>query len=356
MNIRRITSLTALLSFIVILLTSFVLYIVPQGRIAYWADWRLWGLTKEQWTDIHIINGLLFLISIFLHIYYNWNPIVTYLKNKAKELRIFTKDFNMALVLTLVFTFGTYLGLPPFKWVISFSENIKEAAAERYGEPPYGHAELSTLRTFAKKQGFDLADSLERLRKAGIEVDNEKQTLKDVSRLNRMSPQQIYLAMKPGIPAGAAQSFPENPPPGFGKRVLADICQEYNLNIKTIERHLSENNMKATADMTVKAIADKYDVGPLDVFEVIKKSAGASTKTAGKTPGQAGAGAEGKQPMGLGKMTIAEVCANYQLDQTVAIKKLADNGIKAVPEDKIKKVAEKNNTTPFDLFETMTEK
>ncbi len=353
MNIRRITSLTALLSFIIILFTSFILYIVPQGRVAYWADWRLWGLTKEQWTDIHIINGLLFLISIFLHIYYNWNPIVTYLKNKAKELKVFTKEFNAALVLTLVFTLGTYLGLPPFKWVLGFSENIKEAAAERYGEPPYGHAELSTLRTFTKKQGFDLADSLEKLKKAGIKAENEKQTLKEVARLNRMSPQQIYLAMKPEISTGAIKPFPESPPSGLGKRTLADICQEYNLNLKTIERRLSENNMKATADMTVKVIADKYNVGPLDVFEAIKKSAEASTKPAEKTPEQTGASAEGKQPMGLGKMTIAEVCTNYQLDQAVAIKKLADNGVKAVPEDKMKKVAEKNNTTPLDLFETM---
>mgnify|MGYP000181594178 CR=1 FL=1 len=40
MKIRKIASLTALLSFVVVIVTSIVLYIVPQGRIAYWADWR----------------------------------------------------------------------------------------------------------------------------------------------------------------------------------------------------------------------------------------------------------------------------------------------------------------------------
>ena len=34
-KIRRITSLTASMAFILMLLTSIILYIVPQGRVAY---------------------------------------------------------------------------------------------------------------------------------------------------------------------------------------------------------------------------------------------------------------------------------------------------------------------------------
>ena len=71
MKIRKITSLIALLSFLLLILNSIVLYIVPHGRIAYWADWRLWGLTKTEWENQHIIIGILFLLAIFLHIYYN---------------------------------------------------------------------------------------------------------------------------------------------------------------------------------------------------------------------------------------------------------------------------------------------
>ena len=43
MKIWKITSLTAFLSFIFLLITSIVLYVVPHGRVAYWSDWRLWG-------------------------------------------------------------------------------------------------------------------------------------------------------------------------------------------------------------------------------------------------------------------------------------------------------------------------
>jgi hypothetical protein len=51
MNIRKITSLTAFISFFVVVLTSVILYIAPQGRVAYWADWKLmalWGYLPKH--------------------------------------------------------------------------------------------------------------------------------------------------------------------------------------------------------------------------------------------------------------------------------------------------------------------
>ena len=104
MKMRKITSLTAALSFLLMVLTSIILYIVPQGRVAYWADWRLWGLSKTDWGNIHINLGFLFLISLTLHIYYNWKPITSYLKNKARQMKVFTPDFNVALVVTVGMT------------------------------------------------------------------------------------------------------------------------------------------------------------------------------------------------------------------------------------------------------------
>ena len=114
MKIRKITSLTALVSFLLLILNSVVLYIVPHGRIAYWADWRMWGLTKTDWSNQHVIIGILFLLALFLHIYYNWKPIVAYLKNKARQLKVFTREFNVALIFTIICTVGAYFEVPPF--------------------------------------------------------------------------------------------------------------------------------------------------------------------------------------------------------------------------------------------------
>ena len=57
MNLRRIVSLSLMLSVITMLTTSVILYIVPQGRVAYWAEWKLWGISKSQWGSLHTNLG-----------------------------------------------------------------------------------------------------------------------------------------------------------------------------------------------------------------------------------------------------------------------------------------------------------
>jgi len=87
MKLRKITSLTMFLSFLLLIVTSIVLYVVPHGRIAYWSDWRFMGLTKTLWGDVHINLGVLFLVSGLLHLYYNWKPMVTYMTVSYTHLR-----------------------------------------------------------------------------------------------------------------------------------------------------------------------------------------------------------------------------------------------------------------------------
>ena len=273
MNIRRITSLSALLSFLALVTTSVILYIVPHGRVAYWADWHLWGLTKTEWSNIHMNLGLLLLISIGLHIYYNWKAILSYLKNKAKQIKVFTREFNIALILLIVFVGGTYVEIAPFKWILEINDSVKNAATKKYGEPPYGHAELSSLKVFAKKMRFDLTEAMTRLNKADISVDSEKQTLQDIATRNHLSPQQVYLAMKPAAEVGKPGKMPLTPPPGTGSRTLADICQEHGLNIPTITRRLAEGKIKAAADMTIKEIARKNSINPTELYDAIRRIA-----------------------------------------------------------------------------------
>ena len=272
MKIRKATSLTVLLTFVLLVLTSVILYIVPHGRVAYWADWHLWGLTKTQWESFHINLGLLLLLAILLHIYLNWKVIVSYFKDKTKRTRVFTREFNIAVVLTLVFVFGTYLELPPFIWVVEISDSIKDSAAEKYGDPPYGHAELSSLKTLTSRMGFDLTKSVEGLRAGGVKYESEEQTIQEIAKLNNMSPQQVYLAMKPLNTVGEDKKLPLSPPPGLGRRSLADICQEYDLDIPTILRGLTDKNIKAEAAMTIKKIAEENNMSPIDVYGAIKET------------------------------------------------------------------------------------
>ncbi len=274
MNIRKITSMTMLLSFVLCILTSIILYIVPHGRVANWADWYLWGMTKTQWGDLHVNLGFLFLFAGLFHLFYNWKVITAYMKNRTRELKVFTPSFNVALVLCLVIGLGTFFKIPPIYTVISVSESIKDAAAEKYGDPPYGHAEISSLKSFTKKVDIDLDKAKELLSKAGVVITDDQQTIAEIAAKNTMTPKAVYEAMKPAkIKTVAGASFPSEPFPGFGRRVLADICNEFGLDIPTILSGLAKQNIKAEADQTMKEIAGSADMDPHAFFEILHRVA-----------------------------------------------------------------------------------
>jgi len=127
MNLRRIVSLSLMLSVITMLTTSVILYIVPQGRAAYWAEWKLWGISKSQWGSLHTNLGLFMLIVAFFHVYFNWRPMTSYMKTKARDFRLFTPNFNVAFGVVAVFSVLTLAEVPPwsgFRTCVEISNKI----------------------------------------------------------------------------------------------------------------------------------------------------------------------------------------------------------------------------------------
>jgi len=282
MNMRKITSMTMLVSLVVLIINSIVLYVVPEGRVAYWADWRFWGLTKTQWGDQHVTVGVLFLIAGFLHIYYNWKPIVAYMKNRAREVKVFTGSFNVALAVTAIFIVGTYFMIPPMSTIMDISAHFKDAGSTKYGEPPYGHAELSSLKMFSKKESLDLAKSIELLKGAGYEVTGDKDTIKDIAARKGVAPQVVYDVIKTAkiaapeagaglesAASGGALPFPDAPEPGWGKKKLSEVCERYGLKEERIIHKLADQGISASGDSTIKEIAAANDLEPMGVFEKI---------------------------------------------------------------------------------------
>lgn len=279
MKIRKIVSLTALLSFLLLGLSGVILYLTPHGRVAYWADWRLWGMSKTQWGNLHTNAGFLFIIFSGLHIYYNWRPLVSYLKSKAKKIKVFTPEFNVALLITTVITVGTLLEAPPFVWIQDLGESIKEKAITTYGEPPYGHAELSSLTVFSAKMGYDISGVEKSLKARGVAYDSPEQSIEDIAKKNGMSPQQLFDIFKQqdsGLKKGA--SLPENPPAGIGNLTLKEICLKVGASPKNAAAKMTESGIEASPDMTIKQIAAANSKAPPDVYESLRKAVQALSK------------------------------------------------------------------------------
>ncbi|MGD8328436.1 MAG: DUF4405 domain-containing protein [Acidobacteriota bacterium] len=271
MSFRRIVSLVLFIMIFLMLVTSAILYISPQGRVAYWSGWTLAGLSRDQWINLHVNLGILFLLGGAVHLWYNWRAVVLYLKNRSRRLVVLTGEFSVALVGTIVLLVGTQLALAPFDWVPAGSEVFKDAAAERYGEPPYGHAELSTLATFAKRVELDVDVATARMIAAGYRVDGPDATVEQIAEANGVTPQALYAVMQPPAdPAAGPQPMPLLPRAGTGRRVLSELCEEYGFTAEHVVALLADSGIEAHPDATLKDIADTAGTSPDEVYEAIR--------------------------------------------------------------------------------------
>jgi hypothetical protein len=272
---RKITSLTLVIAGFIEIITSVVLYVMPAGRVAYWADYRLLGLSKIQWDNIHVTVGTLFVVMGTLHIFFNWRPITAYLKNKAKDFTVFTKSFNIALLLSLYVTVGTLYSLPPMNSIIELGEYFSSTANEKYGEPPYGHAELSSLKMFCSRMNINIDQANDVLEKTGIKIKDVEQSIGEISKNNALTPQELYNIIKKSkvVPANEGTAFPEAPYPGFGRQTIKDICLVYNLSLAEVLTKLREAGFTVQADDTVKDASRNNKSNPMKIFEIIKEIA-----------------------------------------------------------------------------------
>jgi len=276
--------MTLVWTLVVLFINSLVLYVVPEGRVAHWANWSFLGLTKQDWGAQHTTIGFLFLVAGLLHIYYNWKSIINYMKNKAKDFKFFSVANTVALVLTLGFVVGTYFHVPPMSIILNISEGFKDGAADKYGEPPYGRAEISSLKTFAKRVGIDLDKSMQLLKAAGVDVKGEQDTLKDIGKRSGKSPQEIYLLIKSaakadnspgdiadgtGAKSAGIDAFIHAERTGLGRLTIEDLCEQYGLDANAILTGLSAQGINTSADKKLKEIAEVHETTPLDLYEIM---------------------------------------------------------------------------------------
>ncbi len=261
---RKITSLTSFFSFIVLIITSIILYIVPQGRVAYWADWTMLALSKEQWGDIHICSGVLFLFASILHIWLNWKLILAYLKKKAGEANFTSPAFYISMALTLFVTFGTLAELPPMKQVLEFSKYFQDRGEAKYGVPPYGHAELSPLNIFCKRLGLDLDKAVASIKNAGIELESTKESIKSIANKAGLTPKELHHIILKNQPNANESATTEDAKPdsksnkngaGIGRLSLEQYCAKNNLDMDTSFGILREQGVVVDKETLIKEIA-----------------------------------------------------------------------------------------------------
>jgi len=268
MKYQRFISLSAGLTFILVFISSGILYFIPDRKVASWDDWRFLGLDKQQWDNLHINLGILFLILMIWHIYYNWKPIKNYLKVK-KELKIFTKEFNIALLLVTVFTIGTIKMYFPFSFLVNIGNGIKAINSLKSSNPPYGYAEYSSLEDFCKITNIDLNNSIKKLKKSHIKFKSEKDTLKDIALKNSITPKIIYEAIKD---KNNKLKLPSELPIGIAHKTFSLLSQEYDIDLEKFFIHLKKYGIKTKKSMTFKRLAKENGLHPAHLYSLLLAS------------------------------------------------------------------------------------
>ncbi len=263
--LKRFTSLTLLWSFIVLFISSLVLFTEPHGRVAFWSNWKFFGLAKGQWDDLHLCSGTLFSITAMIHLYLNWKAIIAYLKKKILN----NASVWSSLALTLFVCIGSYFHLPPMKQLIELEEKIKQTQTQKYGNPPFGHAELVPINKLAKFLGIDPKNFIEALKANKITVTSAKASLKELSEQTGKSPSELFhLAMKS---LKKDVNLPPVPPPGTGLMTIDDIARTYHVSTHELLERLKASGIDASPTETIKEIAQRAQKSPQEIYSVLSE-------------------------------------------------------------------------------------
>jgi len=262
---KEIISLILALSLLKMNVKGIMLYIVPKGKVAYWANWQMFGLTKTQYGDIHITSMILFLVVTIWHIYYNWKPLMNYLKDSSKKITLFKTEFLIALGINVLFVAGTLVGLQPFQSVLDINDNIKSYWEKEYGSPPYGHAEESSLGSFSRRMSIDADNAIVLLKENNIKVDSKKQTLLQIAKQNGISSKVIYDTIRPKQSNTSSDKISY-----LGRRTLGELSNMDKIDLKKSLEFLKSKGFKASKDTRMKEAANALEITPYELFEKLK--------------------------------------------------------------------------------------
>lgn len=262
MSLKKITSLTMLLAMVVMTFTGIMLFIAPPGRVANWANWELAFLSKEQYSSLHSTMMVLFIVATILHLFYNWKPITSYMKNQSKKMVILTKDMMVAFLITAIFIVGTLSFKVPFSSFLEFGDGIKNSWEKTYGTAPYSHAELSSFENFCKKLGFDIFKAEEILETNNINFE-ATWSLSQIAKENGVSPQFIFDLLRKNFEKDGQKIIPLT---GLGKKTIEELAFTLGLKSEEFIKKLESLGIKAEPEEKFKDIAESYDMSPMDIL------------------------------------------------------------------------------------------
>ncbi len=266
---RAFVSLYITWSSLILLISGVILYIAPAGRVAKWTHISLLGLEKEEWQAIHTIFSFLFVIASGFHLFYNWKPFISYLKDRFKQTFALRKELYATSFLTLAIFVLTLWNVPPFSTVMDIGEYFTESWENEQTEPPIPHAEELSIAELAKTVQLPTQEIIQNLKRQNIEATPEM-IVKEVAEKYDLTPSELFEKMKVN-PVQKQESISSLAGKGYGRMKLADICQDINLPLDSALARLQKFKIEANGEMILRDVAKQYDKKPIDLLNIMQK-------------------------------------------------------------------------------------
>ncbi|MEZ4567202.1 MAG: hypothetical protein R2860_09620 [Desulfobacterales bacterium] len=160
--------------------------------------------------------------------------------------------------------------MPPVFWLIDANTAIKDAASRKYGEPPYGHAELSSLKSFCAKMQLDVETSLNQLKAAGMIVDDAGQSIAEIAAARNQRTRSRFIWICSQFRTVKADIGVDDTGRGSCRTTLrlarnqaSTIYAKYQLNLDHACCRPCPGKILRNPDMTIRMIAGNNTVSPM---------------------------------------------------------------------------------------------
>ena len=302
-HLRGFFSLLLFSSFFLLLFTGIILYVTPKGRVAHWTGWTMLGLGKEEWSAIHMTLALVVMIASGFHLYYNWGIFWSYITRKAQATLNLKREMALAILLCVVTVVGTLYGLPPFGTIIQWNDDIKIYWETHSAIAPTPHAEEFSIARLAEEIGMPLDQVMQRLKDAGVAVDDASVKVNDLAAAHGLTPSRLFAIVQPesrgmiggnghgrgagmggqgrgagmgghGRGAGMGGQGPGagmgGQGPGYGRMTVQQCCESENIPVEKGLARLKEAGIEASSSEALKTLVERSGKRPAALVQIIR--------------------------------------------------------------------------------------
>ena len=180
------------------------------------------------------------------------------------------RELLWSSVFTIFILVSTLGEIPPFSTIMIWGEDLSNSwASEGQNEPPIPHAEELTLAKLAETEKMSVDQLINKLKNQGIDPQNEQEIVGNLAKRYNLTPKQLFDKIQVKS-AGRGSQGGRGFGGGFGRKTVAQLCEEAKIPVETGLERLRQKNINAKPTNTVRDLINKEYQMPVEIANIIQ--------------------------------------------------------------------------------------